>query len=1026
MPDSTPAARAGAASPRPDLWTCVRCSLAALLVALLLSAAPLSATESAHFRHYTARDGLPQAQVLAMHQDRSGLLWMGTYGGLGSFDGLNFTGFSTADGLAANTVQAISSEADGTIWAGLTRGVCALRPYHVRFECPQIDGIGAANVNALLVTASGLWIGSNDGLFLLSTDTVGAQRVERIGPELNVSALALAGSERLWVGTHQGLLQIGRDGVIETVELPAEQSDVRALLVDGPRLWIGTSAGLLLRQDGRVGSAPELPIELSDLAVIGLALGPDDELWGATRLGVLRQHHGRFALLDQSAGVANENIHAVLRDREGTLWIAGDGGLNSYLPGALIGYMERDGLLQNFVRTIAEDSQQRLWLGTRQGVQVVRLGEDGRLQPQFTITRADGLVDDRIFSIAIVSDDEVLLATGHGIARWRNGDGVVRLYTEDDGLPGNAPRALRAMADGRVWIGSHGGTAWIYDERIEMASDAELAQARVFRIVEDAQGLLWYGSLQHGVLSLDRQGRVQRWHGGNGVSDEVIWDVAADLEDGVWVGSNGDGLFHLRADGSIRRYTTRDGLVDNFVWQLLVDDEGHVWAYTNRGLSRFDGQDFRTYSEDDGLLHPEGSATAALQAADGTRWFGSAEGLMRYVGGEERVVSAPPVRFSRALAGGEAMLPGTALESGARSLEFHFAAPLFHRNSDLRYRYRLRGADSQWVELPRYRPITYANLGAGSYTFEVQARMAGEPWPERSAEFAFAIQPRPWETGGFWVLMVAAAVLAGWLLVRLRLRQVELRRRQLEQLVRERTEALEHANRSLEEATFTDPLTQLRNRRYFTSQVGIDVAQVRRAYAGRSVYPNRDLIFVMIDIDHFKRINDQHGHTAGDRVLQQYAELIAAVIRESDYAVRWGGEEFLLVARQTEASQVASLAERIVERVRASCFVIDDAGTELRSTCSVGLSHFPFVDGAVGLLGPEHIVEICDAAVYMAKDQGRDGWVAIRGVEGQPIGDPAEFVRQLKADPQALAAQGRIAIASSRQQARPQHALAPR
>jgi diguanylate cyclase (GGDEF)-like protein len=991
----------------------VRIPVLFLLLLLLQAAGPLHA-DAAHFRHYTARDGLPQAQVLAMHQDASGLLWMGTYGGLGSFDGLNFTGYSTADGLASNTVQAVTSAPDGTVWAGLTRGVCALRRYRTRFECPQLDGIARANVNALLWNDAGLWIGSNSGLYLLDEDADGQPQVRQIGAGLNVAALAAAGDGRLWVGVHQGLVQVDAAGNVREIALPNDHSDVRSLLVDGPRLWIGSAAGLLVRQDGVIATAAGMPAALRDVAVIGLTPGPDGEIWGATRLGVLRQRAAGFELLDQRDGVSNENIHAVLRGRDGTTWVAGDGGLSSYLPGALVGYMERDGLLQNFVRTIAEDSRRRLWLGTRQGVQVVRLDGDGRLQPELTITRADGLVDDRIFSIAFDGDD-ALLATGHGIARWRDGVGVVRLYTEEDGLPSNAPRALRTMADGSVWIGSHGGTARLHrDGRIEVAEDPALARARVFSIREDSGGRLWFGSLQDGVVSLDPASGVQRWHGGNGLSDEVIWDLAADAHGGIWVGSNGDGLFHIDAAGSIRRYTTGDGLIDNFVWQLLVDSDGHVWAYTNRGLARFDGQDFRTYSEDDGLLHPEGSATAALQASDGTRWFGSAEGLMRYVGSDRSTASAPPAEIRLALAGGEPMLPGAALAAGARSLEFHFAAPLFHRNSDLRYRYRLRGADDRWVELPRYRPISYANLGAGRYSFEVQARMAGDPWPELAAGFDFSIQPRPWETGGFWLAMALAMVLAGWLLVRLRVRQIEGRRRQLEELVRERTDALEQANRNLEEATFTDPLTQLRNRRYFVNQVGIDLAQVRRAYAGGAVYPNRDLIFVMIDIDHFKEINDSHGHGAGDRVLCQYAALIESVIRESDYAVRWGGEEFLLVARQTEASQIASLAERIVERVRASRFQIDDAGSLIRSTCSVGLSHFPFFDGALDSLDYEQIVEICDAAVYMVKASGRDGWVAIRGVDGEPIGDPVAFVHRLKADPLAMAAQERIRISSSR------------
>jgi diguanylate cyclase (GGDEF)-like protein len=970
--------------------------------------------QSQHFRHYGAREGLMQAQVISLHQDQSGFLWAGTYGGLGRFNGQQFTQYSTADGLTTNTVQAIASEDDGTVWAGLARGLCALRPHRIRFECPTLEGVAGAHVQALLAGPDGVWVGTGEGLFLLRNEGDGGQQLQPVlAVGHDVASLAWADDGRLWAGGRNGLARVGSTGVLEEIALPGEGAEVRALLVDGERLWIGTTAGLLLRQAGVVIAAPGLSPAYRDLAVTGLALGPAGELWAATRLGVLMAQGGEFVLRDQRHGLSNANTHAVMRDREGVVWIAGDGGLSSYVVGSFVGYLGRDGLIQDFVRAIGEDAGGQLWLGTRQGVQVIRSGTDGRLDPQFTITRQDGLVDDRIYAIAFPAPDEALLATGHGLAHWRVGQGLLRLYTEEDGLPSNAVRALRVMEDGSLFIGTNGGIAVMRDGTIAVSEHPELAQARVFTIRQDTKGRLWFGSLQHGLLMLDSGGQVQRWTGATGVSDEIIWDTAPDAGGGIWVGSNGDGLFHMRANGSIARYTMRDGLPDNFVWQVLVDRNGHVWSYTNRGLSRFDGTDFWNYSEDDGLLHPEGAATAAIETASGERWFASAEGLMRFVGvDQERMAVAPAVVIEQALAGGAPMLPGNRLEAGARSLEFHFSAPLLQRNSDLRYRYRLRGADQQWTELNSYRPITYANLGGGKYAFEVQARMAGDEWPPSTAAFAFSIAPRLWQMPVFWIMSGLLSVALAWLAMRLRLRHIEARRQALEGLVGERTEALELANRMLEEASFTDPLTELRNRRYLASQVGTDVAQVRRAYAG-SLYPNRDIIFLMIDVDHFKQINDSFGHAAGDRVLRQYARLISAVIRESDYAVRWGGEEFLLVARQTEAEHCAQLAERIVERVRGSRFVIDDAGTEIRSTCSVGVSHLPFGEASAEVLDWSQVIEICDAAVYMAKAGGRDGWVAIRGVPGRSIGDAADFMRRLKADPLALAGEGLIRLAGT-------------
>jgi diguanylate cyclase (GGDEF)-like protein len=981
---------------------------------LLLSLLAPAAGEAPLFRHYGGRDGLPQVQVLALHQDQAGFLWAATYGGLSRYDGLGFSSFSTADGLASNTVQAVTSEADGTVWAGMTRGLCALYRYQVRFQCPLLEGLAGHNIQALLANTDGVWVGSTRGLFLLQRDPAGVPFARAITADLDVAALAGGDDQRVWVGARQGLFVVDRDGHVEQVALDgaAGGHDVRAVLVDGVRLWIGTTAGLLLKQGTQVAPAPGLAEEHRELGISGLALGPDGSLWAGTRLGMLRQTDGRFALLDTRHGLVNEVINAVIRDRAGTVWIASDDGFSSYVLGSFVGYLEADGLLQSFVRTIAEDAHGRIWIGTRQGAQVLRVDEAGTLHAELAITRSNGLVDDRIYDIEPTADG-AWLATAHGLAQWRHG-ALQRLYTEADGLPGNGVRALRLRDDGSLWIGSTGGVGILSDGRLSGSGHPELDAARVLSIREDTRGRLWFGSLQDGLLMRGPDGRIVRWTAANGLSDEIIWDSAPDADGGLWVGSNGDGLFHLRDDGVIRRYTTHEGLADNFVWQVLVDRQGQVWAYTNRGLSRFDGQDFWNYNEDDGLLHPEGAATAALETRSGQRWFGAAEGLMRYTPSpREGAARQPVVAIVHALAGGEPMLPGRRLPAASGSLEFHFAAPVLQRSSDLRYRYRLQGADRDWTELQDYRPITYAKLGPGDYAFEVQARLAGAAWDDDRARFTFSIRPALWQKPAFWLLGALLALLLGAVAVQWRLRQIEAGRAVLERLVGERTEALEVANRRLEEASFTDPLTGLRNRRYVSSQIGADIAQVRRTYAVPALQQNRDLIVVMIDVDHFKQINDRHGHAAGDRVLQQYAVLIGGLIRESDYAVRWGGEEFLIVLRQAEAAQCAVLAERIVQRVRSQRFVIDDHGGEIGSTCSVGISHYPFVAGSTDLLDWAQVIELCDSAVYLAKALGRDGWVAIRGVSGRPVDDPAALVRMVKDDPRGVAAAGLIALSGS-------------
>ncbi|MDP2876883.1 MAG: GGDEF domain-containing protein, partial [Holophaga sp.] len=128
------------------------------------------------------------------------------------------------------------------------------------------------------------------------------------------------------------------------------------------------------------------------------------------------------------------------------------------------------------------------------------------------------------------------------------------------------------------------------------------------------------------------------------------------------------------------------------------------------------------------------------------------------------------------------------------------------------------------------------------------------------------------------------------------------------------------------------------------------------------------------DIDHFKHINDEHGHAAGDLVLKQFAEILREAVRDSDTAVRWGGEEFLVVARNVARRESSVLVERIRANVAAHAFDIGE-GKTLHATCSLGFTTFPFCSDETSLFGWDQVVDFADRALYTAKRSGRNAWV---------------------------------------------------
>ncbi|MYM21166.1 diguanylate cyclase [Duganella sp. FT135W] len=208
-----------------------------------------------------------------------------------------------------------------------------------------------------------------------------------------------------------------------------------------------------------------------------------------------------------------------------------------------------------------------------------------------------------------------------------------------------------------------------------------------------------------------------------------------------------------------------------------------------------------------------------------------------------------------------------------------------------------------------------------------------------------------------------------------------------EQLLEKNLE-LEQAYKALEEVSLTDQLTGLRNRRFFLQNVDADVALSLRGYeAGQhreltecDITAPKDLVFFMVDLDHFKEVNDRYGHAAGDSILVQMQERLREVFRESDYVIRWGGEEFLVLARATHRDEAAGVAERMRRAVAERDFELPDGG-RLAKTCSIGFACFPFLPDQPRLLSWSQVVELADQGLYIAKRSGRNAWAALYSTE---------------------------------------------
>jgi len=225
-------------------------------------------------------------------------------------------------------------------------------------------------------------------------------------------------------------------------------------------------------------------------------------------------------------------------------------------------------------------------------------------------------------------------------------------------------------------------------------------------------------------------------------------------------------------------------------------------------------------------------------------------------------------------------------------------------------------------------------------------------------------------------LALPGLALLALLAVALRLYTRHLRREnaRLAKLVVQRTQ-------ELREATLHDPLTGLYNRRFLTEVVEPEVrsfvALLRHLLGNverrRHDVENAVFALYMIDIDHFKIVNDQYGHAAGDLVLKQLSELLRRSIRDDDFAIRWGGEELLVVLKRTTPEYADRFALIIREKVQHTGFLVTNTGkVTVRCTCSVGFVNLPFLTFDPDLLSFEQTIMLADLGLSHAKAHGRN------------------------------------------------------
>ena len=951
--------------------------LALLLVTAGAASAldPSRAITQYRYRSWNTRDGLPQSSVEAVVQTRDGYLWLGTQEGLARFDGLGFTVFdrSNTRELRHNRVVALHEDRSSTLWIGTEGGGLTRLRAGVFQTFTVKHGLPSERVRELTSDASGkLWVGTDEGLVAWEDDHA-AGSVLLAGDA--VRALKCARDGAVWVGTRRGLFRAGASGSVVAVAIPGEGSVSALWLDDDDTLWAGRTRGVARWHAGEtslLGPAAGLP----GLNVEAIRRDRHGSLWVGTEGGGLARLRGsRFESFTTRDGLANDLVFRIAEDREGHLWIGmQDGGLARLSDSRFLTWTTREGLAGDVVWPVFGDREGALWVGTSSGGLSRMRG--GAIRP---FTTRDGLASNSIQALAQDEAGALWIGTrGGGLQRFS--DGRFTRFTTRDGLPGDSVKALLADRDGGLWVGTRGnGLARRHGGRFRGFGPADgFSSDTIHALLQDRSGAVWIGTNGQGLVRFS-EGAFRAYTTRDGLSADIVNTLLEDADGTLWVGTYGGGLNRLR-DGRFTAYTSAQGLFDDAIFSILDDGAGSLWMSCNKGIFRVARQELdaldrgelrslqpRAYGVEDGMRNRECNGAnhpSGWRGADGRLFFPTVEGLVevdpkRLAGNQ----LGPPVVIGTLLVDGRPVPPRDGLDfrPGTESFEIQYAGLSFGVPERVRFRYRLEGLDRDWVDVGGRRSAYFTRIPPGEYRFRVTAANEDGVWSDEGASLSFRLRPHFYRTWWFTgaAALGAVDVFAGG--SRVRERRQRQREVTLVRLVEQRTRELEEANRRLERLSMLDGLTGVANRRRFDEALDVEWRRARR-----SALP---LSLMLVDVDAFKLFNDTYGHLEGDACLRRVSETLAASLgRAADLAARFGGEEFVALLPHTSAEEAAGLAERLRGRVEALSIPHATSPVAGVVTVSIGCATaVPTEDGE-----PAALLAAADAALYAAKRAGRN------------------------------------------------------
>ena len=726
----------------------------------------LSRFDGYGFVNFTQQQGLPRNEILDFLETREGDFWLATAGGLVKF---------APDGKAYNHVV-----------TGEEAAQLVEIPLFTTYRLP------ALKISKLYQDSRGVvWIGTANGLFQLR-ESGGQYSFLPVNIDLPANeskyiyALYEDRAGAIWVGTENSLTRISKDNQISAYHNEGTAVYFRALLEDHRgNLWVGTAAKGLFKftiDENQIPLiarqfAPQPDSEIEWIDKISEAA--DGSLWiaGMNGLYEFAPAENKLSRYTRTSGIRPYRFQSMFEDRDGNVWLGTlTNGLYRLSTRGLVSYGTEDRL--SFVRSVGLDNENNLLLtgfvtNTELDEQGAKVERDiaGRVTPPFK-WRLGKLTGDK-FSWTVPNFSETIenygsgenqlslqaqngewwIVTGKGLFRFPKvkfedlrTTAPLNVFNEKNGLAAESVFRLFEDSRGNLWIASRANadngfykweraTGTLRDMK-DTPGFSDIKNNLISSFAEDVGGNIWLGFNNQGFARI-RGGKIEFWGNEQKIPAGGVASLFFDRENRLWVATRQGGVLQIEdaqaATLNIVNYTQDDGLSSNRTLSITQDRQGLIYIGTDRDINRFNPQTLEFKSLKLAADEPQREYRSVICDHSGTLWFGTTEGLVKYVPLPDKPIKSPEILITgvsvesvpqkiSAMGTNELDLPTLAPQQNQVQIDFVSLSNL--ENENILYQYKI-DEDENWSPPNEERFVNFANLSAGKYRIAVRAVAPG-------------------------------------------------------------------------------------------------------------------------------------------------------------------------------------------------------------------------------------------------------------------------------------------------------------